>query len=318
MTTTAFKQKIDFEATGRQFVVSHWHPCCFWKLGIRANVAFTLVELLVVMAIMIVMVALMTPAITGLQGASDVTKAAYDVSGALDAATHGPVIAPLSPSVRERPQPKAVLFDLDGVIVNTADFHYLAWKKIADQEEIYFDTHINERLKGVSRQQSLAIILERATRSYSEKEQEQMMQVKNDLYVEMLQTLTAENILPGIAAFLDELRVNGFKTAIVSASRNTNAILQRIGLLERFDAVVTGDHTKKSKPDPEGMLLASKLLGIAPESCVVIEDAAAGIEAAVGAGMRSIGIGDKTLLHRADYTLPSTQYLDLMKIQALY
>ena len=232
--------------------------------------------------------------------------------------TRLPVLIPLSPPFRQRPQPKAILFDLDGVIVDTAHFHYLAWKSIADQEDIYFDSHINERLKGVSRQQSLNIILERANRSYGEAEMAQLMAIKNNRYVEMLQSLTSENILPGIVAFLDELRLAGFKSAIVSASRNTHAILKRIGLDGAFDAVVTGEHTQHSKPDPEGMLLASRQLGIAPESCVVIEDAVAGIEAAEGAGMQSIGIGDKTLLHRAGYCLPSTRYLNLDVVRSLF
>jgi len=232
--------------------------------------------------------------------------------------TSAPLTAPLSPAYRQRPHPKAVLFDLDGVIVDTARFHYLAWKTIAEQEGIYFDAHINERLKGISRQRSLEVIMERAARSYSAPEMEQLMLIKNNRYVEMLQTLSENDVLPGIIAFLKELSQAGYKTAIVSASRNTNAILQRIGLQNRFDAVVTGDHTKKSKPDPEGMLLASELLQIDPESCVVIEDAVAGIEAASVAGMRSIGIGDKTLLHKADYTLPSTQYLNLETLRSLY
>ena len=228
------------------------------------------------------------------------------------------VVVPLSPAFCQRPAPKAVLFDLDGVIVSTANFHYLAWKKIADQEGIYFDRHINERLKGVSRRESLAIILERASRTYSANEIEALMDKKNGLYVEMLQSLTANDILPGIPAFLKELRQAGLKTAIVSASRNTNTILQLIGMKGCFDAVITGDDTKKSKPDPEGMLLASQQLGIAPESCVVIEDAVAGLQAALAAGMRCIGIGDKTFLHHADYALPSTQYLNLEKVQFLY
>ena len=232
--------------------------------------------------------------------------------------SHTPVTAPISPAFLTRPQPKAILFDLDGVIVDTACLHYRAWKHIADQEGIFFDSHINERLKGVSRRQSLDIILEHAPRSFSEEEIEAMMRTKNDIYVESLQTLTDRDILPGISSFLDELSAAGFKTAIVSASRNAGVILKRIGLEGRFDEVVTGEHTKMSKPDPEGLLLASRLLGIPPESCVVIEDAAAGVKAAVSAGMKSIGIGDKTLLHQADYTLSSTQYLSLEKVQALY
>jgi beta-phosphoglucomutase len=229
-----------------------------------------------------------------------------------------PLAAPISPAYLKRPQPKAILFDLDGVIVDTACLHYRAWKHIADPEGIFFDSHVNERLKGVSRRQSLDIILEHAPRSYSEEEIEVLMRTKNDIYVESLQTLTAGDILPGIFAFLDELHATGFKTAIVSASRNAGVILKRIGLDRRFDEVVTGEHTKMSKPDPEGLLLASRLLGISPESCVVIEDAAAGLKAAESAGMKSIGIGDKTLLHQADYTLPSTRYLSLEKVRALY
>ena len=155
-------------------------------------------------------------------------------------------------------------------------------------------------------------------RIYNALEQEKLMQAKKESDVEMLQTLTKDNVLPGIVAFLNELRGAGFKTAVVSASRNTNAILQRIALDSAFDAAVTGEHTKSYKPDPEGMLLASKFLGIAPESCLVSEDAAAGIADAVAAGMRNIGIGDKTLLHRADYTLSSTQYLNLEMIRSLY
>ena len=229
-----------------------------------------------------------------------------------------PLTAPISSAFLKRPQPKAILFDLDGVIVDTACLHYRAWKHIADQEGIFFDSHVNERLKGVSRRQSLDIIMEHAPRPYHEEELEVLMRTKNDIYVESLQTLTTQDVLPGISAFLDELQAGGFKTAIVSASRNAGVILKRIGLEGRFDEVVTGEHTKMSKPDPEGLLLASRLLGIPPESCVVIEDAAAGVKAAVSAGMKSIGIGDKTLLHQADYTLSSTQYLSLEKVQALY
>ena len=229
-----------------------------------------------------------------------------------------PVLVPLLPAFVNRPQPAAVLFDLDGVLVDTATFHYLAWKEIADQEGIYFDTHINERLKGVSRMRSLEIILERAERIYAETEKEALAEKKNTRYVEMLQQLTAADILPGINVFLDELAAAGLKTAVVSASRNAAFILERLGLARRFDTVVSGNDTTRSKPDPEGMLLAAEKLGIKPAECVVIEDAAAGIDAAVEAGMRSLGIGDKTLLHRADYTLPETQYLKMERIHALY
>lgn len=229
-----------------------------------------------------------------------------------------PASVPLLPEYVNRPHPKAILFDLDGVVVDTAKFHYLAWKEVADEEKIYFDKHINERLKGVSRMQSLDIILERANRSYSQEEKDKIAERKNASYVKMLYTLTEKDILPGINHFLDQLREAGMKTAIVSASKNTDFILERLGMKKHFNVLVTGNDTKKSKPDPEGMLLAAKRLGVEPAECVVIEDAEAGVQAAAAAGMRSIGIGDKTLLHVADYAIPSTKYLDMEKVQSLY
>ncbi|MFZ2657797.1 MAG: beta-phosphoglucomutase [Victivallales bacterium] len=229
-----------------------------------------------------------------------------------------PVSVPLLPEYVNRPHPKAILFDLDGVVVDTAKFHYLAWKEVADEEKIYFDRHINERLKGVSRMESLDIILERAERKYSQAEKEKIAEKKNAIYVKMLHTLTEKDILPGVNHFLDQLHEAKMKTAIVSASKNTDFILEQIGIKKRFDVLVTGNDTKKSKPDPEGMLLAAKRLGVKPSECVVIEDAAAGVEAAAAAGMRSLGIGDKTLLHVADYAIPCTKYLDMEKVQALY
>jgi alpha,alpha-trehalose phosphorylase len=232
--------------------------------------------------------------------------------------TAAPLAFPLAAEFVARPQAKAVVFDLDGVIVDTARFHYLAWKEIADAEGIHFDIHINERLKGVSRMQSLDIILERAGRDYSVAEKEQLAARKNARYVEMLQVLTPKDILPGIGDFLDALKTAGMTTAIASASKNTDFILRRLGILERFDAIVSGNDTTRSKPDPEGMLLAARKLGVKPAECVVVEDAAAGLEAAAAAGMKSIGIGDKTLLYRAEYTLPSTKYLSLALVRNLY
>jgi beta-phosphoglucomutase len=221
-------------------------------------------------------------------------------------------------TLHDRSGPAAVIFDLDGVVVDTARFHYLAWKEIADREGICFDERINERLKGVSRMQSLDIILERAGRAYSDAEKQALAAEKNGRYVEMLRRLTAADILPGIGAFLDELREAGAQTAIASASRNTDFILERLDLAARFDAVVTGNDTRRSKPDPEGLLLAAARLGVEPGGCVVIEDAAAGIEAAIAAGMRVIGIGDATLLRRANTVFSSTRQLTLKSVQALF
>ena len=216
-----------------------------------------------------------------------------------------------------RPALQAVIFDLDGVITDTARYHYLAWKSIADEEGIDFDETINERLKGVSRMESLNIILEKATRPYSSSEREALATTKNNRYVEMLDTLTPDDILPGIPELLTDLSEAGIKTSICSASRNTDKILEKLGIRDRFDQVVTGNDTTESKPDPEGMHLAAERLGIAPENCVVVEDAFAGIEAARAAGMRSVGIGDKVQLHNADYVLDCTARLTLAQLMVV-
>lgn len=184
-----------------------------------------------------------------------------------------------------------VIFDLDGVIVSTDNCHYLAWKRMADEEGIYFDRAINERLRGVSRMESLEIILERAERAYTDEEKAEMATRKNAYYVELIGSLTAGDILPGALDTLKLLRERGVKIAIGSSSRNTPIILKQIGLSDAFDAVADGNAISRSKPDPEVFLLAARLLGLAPVNCLVVEDADAGIEAAVAGGMRALGVG---------------------------
>ena len=213
---------------------------------------------------------------------------------------------------------KGAIFDLDGVITDTAKYHYQAWKSIADEQGIYFDETINERLKGVSRMASLDIILERAEREYDAGEKAALAQTKNDRYVDMLERLTPEDVLPGIKALVGELRGAGIKTSICSASRNTDKILGKLGIRELFDDVVTGNDTTNSKPHPEGMLLAAEKIGLAPRDCVVIEDAFAGVEAARSAGMRSVGIGDKLDLHNADTVLRCTSHLSLARLEMVF
>ena len=159
---------------------------------------------------------------------------------------------------------KAVIFDLDGVIVSTDGFHYRAWKAMADNEGIYFDETINNRLRGVSRMESLEIILERATKTYTAEEKEAMATAKNDIYRESLVQLTPDDILPGVMDMLTTLRGMGVKLAIGSSSKNTPVILKQIGLGDYFDAVADGNQIKNSQPDPEVLLLAAKLLGIDP------------------------------------------------------
>ena len=213
---------------------------------------------------------------------------------------------------------EAVIFDLDGVIVDTARYHYQAWKAIADEEGIYFDEVINERLKGVSRMGSLQIIMEKSQRHYTQQQLQKLAAKKNSLYVRMLDSLGPEDILPGISELIDSLKDKGLKIALCSASKNVNKILDKLKIRDFFDVVITGSDICKSKPDPEGFNLAAQKLGVDNKSCVVVEDAFAGIEAAKNAGMKSVGIGDKCKLYNADYVLSSTSLLSLSTILHLY
>lgn len=186
---------------------------------------------------------------------------------------------------------KAVIFDLDGVIVNTDEYHYQGWKRIAEEERIYFDRDINEALRGVSRMVSLEIILRKAEKAYTHVEKKALAERKNDYYRESLNNLTPGDILPGVLDMLNELREKGIKVAIGSSSKNAPFILEKISLKDTFDAVADGNGIKNSKPDPEVFLLAAKLLGLEPGVCAVVEDAEAGIEAALAAGMKAVGVG---------------------------
>jgi len=200
----------------------------------------------------------------------------------------------------------AVIFDLDGVIVSTDEFHYQGWQRLADEEGIPFDRHVNERLRGVSRMESLEIILERATRTYTAAQREAMATRKNGYYRELLASrLTAADILPGVDNFLAELRRCGVKTAIGSSSRNSPTILRMIGFDQTFDATADGNDITRSKPDPEVFLLAASRLGVPPMSCLVVEDAEAGVTAALAAGMRVLAVGSAASDSRAQYRADS-------------
>ena len=185
---------------------------------------------------------------------------------------------------------KAVIFDLDGVIVSTDDCHYEAWKKMADEEGIYFDKTINNRLRGVSRMESLEIVLERAVKEYSDEEKLQLAERKNGYYKEFITKLTPNDILPGAKENLEELRKNGIKIAIGSSSKNTPVILKQIGLDNYFDAVSDGNNITNSKPDPEVFLKAADMLSIPYGECMIVEDADAGIEAGKRAGMKTVSV----------------------------
>ena len=232
--------------------------------------------------------------------------------------TNQPLSVPLSAEYINRPRLEAVIFDLDGVIVDTAKYHYMAWKEMADKEGIFFDERINERLKGVSRTDSLEIILEKADREYSAEEKEQLLTQKNQAYVQMLSCLTPADILPGINQLLSDLKTKGIKMAVCSASKNTDKVLGPLGISGLFDVVVSGNDVTKSKPDPEGVRIAIRKLGVKAQNCVLVEDAFAGIVAGVAAETKTLGIGDKMLLHKADYVIPSTNYMSLETLEMLF
>jgi beta-phosphoglucomutase len=186
---------------------------------------------------------------------------------------------------------KAVVFDLDGVIVSTDEQHYLAWQALADREGIEFNREINQRLRGVSRMDCLEILLERRTREYSDTEKSEMAHWKNEHYRSLLKDIAPRHILPGVTEWLQEAKRRNIKTAIGSSSRNAGAILEGIGLQDTFDAVVDGNDIQRSKPDPEVFLKAAARLDLPPGDCLVVEDAEAGVAAAVAAGMPCLAVG---------------------------
>lgn len=209
---------------------------------------------------------------------------------------------------------KAVIFDLDGVIVCTDECHYKGWKKLADEEGIYFDREINQRLRGVSRMESLEIVLEKANKAYTAEEKAEMAERKNNFYREYIKDLTPADVLPGVMDFCEKLRAQGVKLAIGSSSKNTPAILKGIGLDTYFDAVADGNQITKSKPDPEVFLLAAKLVGIAPADCMVVEDAEAGVEAAIAGGMDVLGLGKAVENSNATYKAAGLNTFDIAKL----
>jgi beta-phosphoglucomutase len=211
---------------------------------------------------------------------------------------------------------KGVIFDLDGVIVSTDDCHYQAWQQMADNQGIYFDRHINERLRGVSRMESLQIILERADKPYTQEEKETMATEKNEAYKLLVRQLTPEAILPGALTTLQTLREKGILLAIGSSSRNTPIILEQIGLSGFFDAVADGNEIINSKPDPEVFLLAAQKLKLPPAACLVVEDADAGVDAALNGGMRVLGVGSASKHPGATVAAPSLQDIDLSALIA--
>jgi beta-phosphoglucomutase len=201
---------------------------------------------------------------------------------------------------------KGVIFDLDGVLVSTDEMHYQAWKRLAQELHITgFTREDNRRQRGVSRMASLEIVLEKADRTYSEEEKIELAERKNGYYLELLEEMDESAVLENVKDVLEKLKNRGLLLAVGSASKNAPVILEKTGLMPYFDKISCGLDTTKSKPDPEVFLVAAKKLGLPPEECLVVEDSAAGIEAAAAGGMKSLGVGPFYQSLHADYEAPA-------------
>lgn len=208
---------------------------------------------------------------------------------------------------------KALIFDLDGVICFTDQFHYKAWKQMADEINVYFDEEINNRLRGVSRMDSLEIILERYKgETLSIERKLELAEKKNEIYRELLKTMTPKDVSDEVRDTLKELRRRGYKLSLGSSSKNAKFILEKIDLMDAFDAISDGTNITKSKPDPEVFLKAADFLQIKPAECLVVEDAYAGIDAAKAGGMLAAGLGDAREYEKTDY--PIETFSDLLRI----
>ncbi|MFO7829076.1 MAG: beta-phosphoglucomutase [Bacteroidales bacterium] len=211
---------------------------------------------------------------------------------------------------------KAIIFDLDGVIVDTAIYHYQAWKKLANNMGFDLTQEQNERLKGISRMESLDILLEiGGIAKIADEKKQELASNKNQWYRENILKMTPEDVLPGVKNFLEDLKKAKYKIAIGSSSKNAGTILERIGMDNYFDAVIDGTKISKSKPDPEVFLKGARELIVAPEHCVVFEDAESGIEAAQKAGMKTIGVGKPENLNQADLVIPGFKDVDITIIE---
>ena len=211
----------------------------------------------------------------------------------------------------------ACIFDLDGVLVDTAKYHFKAWKRLTDMLGIDFTENDNERLKGVSRMASLEIILEIGNMQLDERKKLEYATLKNNWYIEYISKMTPSEILPGCIRFITELKKEKILIAIGSASKNTPMILERVGIQGMFDAVADGNNITKAKPDPEVFLKAAEMIGIRPEECVVFEDAVAGVQAALNAGMMCIGIGSPEVLTKAHFVVPGMYEMNLEKLRKI-
>ena len=212
---------------------------------------------------------------------------------------------------------KAFIFDLDGVIVDTAKYHFMAWKKLAESLDILFTPEHNEELKGVSRVRSLEIILELGRIEACDEDKQRWLVQKNQDYLSYIEKMDASEILPDVRETLEFIKEKGQWIALGSASKNARPILEKVGLLHYFDAIVDGNDVSNAKPDPEVFVRAAKQLNVANEDAIVFEDSVAGIQAANTASMLSIGIGDKNVLKEAKYCFPNFLHMDNSFLETL-
>jgi beta-phosphoglucomutase len=212
---------------------------------------------------------------------------------------------------------KACIFDLDGVIVDTARYHYLAWKRLAKELGVDLTLEDNERLKGVSRMRSLEIILELGGISLSDHEKELLANKKNSWFVDYIERMAPEEIYPGVKSLIKGMRELGLKLALASSSKNAKTVIQLLHIQNEFDAVVDGTMITHTKPHPEIFLMAAERLGVAPANCVVFEDAEAGIEAAIAAGMKCVGVGSPVLLKDANRIVTTTSDFQIEELNKL-
>jgi beta-phosphoglucomutase len=212
---------------------------------------------------------------------------------------------------------RACIFDLDGVVVDTAKYHYLAWKRLASELGFEFHEKDNERLKGVSRLESLNILLEIGKINLTTLEKEKLAERKNQWYLEYITKMKPDEILSGVKEFIEELRDRDVKIGLGSASKNAKLILNQIGIIDQFQSIVDGTRVAKAKPDPEIFLLAAKDLNVEPDYSIVFEDAEAGIESALRGGFRSIGVGNPSILYKANVVIPNFMGLTYSKFIGL-
>ena len=210
-----------------------------------------------------------------------------------------------------------MIFDLDGVIVDTAKYHFIAWKHIANKLGFDFTEAHNEQLKGVSRVRSLDLILDLSGQTIETEEKERLLIEKNEHYLSLISDMGQSEILPGILELLKYLKEQNIPFSLGSASKNARLILKTLNLLDLFDAIVDGNDVTNAKPDPEVFLRAAERLNLKAEQCIVVEDAVAGVDAANNAGMISIGIGEEANLHKANHVLPSTKELSVQFFESL-